>query len=123
MTRGLRAKRACPRVYSLFSCFYNFYYLIFRLDEALKTLEAERQDKDLLQKEIEALHTQIGSLETKCDELNLSRSDLTRDLQSLKVDYTDQIRDYARQVDDNVSIKHNLEQVIAHLREEVQLYF
>ena len=61
------------------------------MDEAIKTLEAERQDKDLLQREIEALHTQICSLELKCDELTLSRSDLTRDLQSLRVDFTDQI--------------------------------
>ena len=89
------------------------------MDEAIKTLEAERQDKDLLQREIEALHTQICSLELKCDELTLSRSDLTRDLQSLRVDFTDQIRDYARQVDDNASTKNNLEQVIGHLREEV----
>ena len=92
---------------------------IYRLDEALKTLECERRGKDQLQKEIEALQTQIGSLEGKCDELTLSRSDLTRDLQSLRVDFTDQIRDYARQLDDSLSFKNNLEQVIVHLREEV----
>ena len=30
------------------------------------------------------------------------------------------MRDYARQVDDSVSIKHNLEQAIGHLREEIE---
>ena len=66
------------------------------------------------------MNAQIGSLESKCDELTLSKSDLNRDLASLRIDFTDQVRDYARQADDNVSIKHNLEQVIAHLREEVR---
>ena len=41
-------------------------------------------------------------------------------MSSLKLDYTDQIRQYARQMDDSVSVKHNLEQVIAHLREATQ---
>merc|ERR1712109_10223 len=41
-------------------------------------------------------------------------------MSSLKLDYTDQIRQYARQMDDSVSVKHNLEQVIAHLREEIE---
>ena len=80
-------------------------------------------DKELLQKEIESLNVQITSLDTKCDELTLARTDLTKDMSLLKVDFTDQIRQYARQMDDNVSVKHNLEQVISHLREEVRMFF
>ena len=76
-------------------------------------------DNDALQKEIETLNTQITSLDNKCDELTLAKSDLTKDMSSLKMDFTDQSRQYARQIDDCVSIKHNLEQVISHLREEV----
>ena len=78
-------------------------------------------DNDALQKEIETLNTQITSLDTKCDELTLARSDLTKDMSSLKMDFTDQNRQYARQIEDSVSIKHNLEQVISHLREEVTI--
>ena len=78
-------------------------------------------DNDALQKEIETLNTQITSLDTKCDELTLARSDLTKDISSLKMDFTDQNRQYARQIEDSVSIKHNLEQVISHLREEVTI--
>ena len=80
------------------------------------------RDKDSLQKEIENLNNQIAGLNSKCDELTCARSDLTKDLASLRIDYTDQVREYARQVDDNVSAKHNLEQVIGHLREEVYTY-
>ena len=65
------------------------------------------------------LNSQIGSLESKCDELTLSKSDLSRDLASVRIEFSDQIRDYARQADDSVTIKHNLEQMVAHLREEV----
>lgn len=65
------------------------------------------------------MNSQITTLNGKCDELTLVRSDLTKDMESLRIDFTDQIREYARQLDDSVSAKHNLEQVIGHLREEV----
>ena len=84
-----------------------------------KQLLFDFSDKAALQKEIETLNSQITSLDSRCDELALARSDLTKDMSSLKADYNDQIRQYARQIDDGTSVKHNLEQVIAHLREEV----
>lgn len=95
--------------------------LQFRLDEAIKTLEAERRDKDSLLKETEALQDQKGILEAKCDELALARADLAKDLTRLKMDFNDQLRDYMRQADDHASTKNDLEQVISHLREEVRI--
>ena len=89
------------------------------LDHHKEQIIFNYSDNDALQKEIETLNTQITSLDNKCDELTLAKSDLTKDMSSLKMDFTDQNRQYARQIDDSVSIKHNLEQVISHLREEV----
>lgn len=80
------------------------------------------REKDLQQTEIENLNSQITTLTNKCDELTLARSDLTKDLDSLRLDFTDQIREYARRVDDTVSEKHSLEQALSHLREEVSSY-
>ena len=99
----------------------NFFLKTHKIFLIFKTFLTFSSDKDMLQKEIETLNTQIINLDTKCDELTLARSGLTKDMSSLKLDYTDQIRQYARQMDDSVSVKHNLEQVvIAHLRKATQ---
>ena len=93
-----------------------------RLDEALKTLEAEKRDKESLQKEIEAQQEQLAILGSKCDEATMAKSDITQNISTLKVEFNAQLRDLMRQLDDSVSMKHNLEQMVVHLREEVRSF-
>ena len=90
-----------------------------RLDEALKTLEAEKSDKEGLHREIEAQQEQLATLESKCDEATMAKSELTQNISALKLDFNTKLRDFMRQLDDNVSMKHNLQQMVVHLREEV----
>lgn len=94
--------------------------LQLRLDEAVKTLRVEREDKSQLQSEIETLHGQVCSFEVKCDELTLDKVQIQRDLDCLRIEHQDQSKVYARQLDDHVSTKHNLEQIVGHLREELE---
>ena len=73
-----------------------------------------------LQKEIDGQHEQIALLESKCDALTLARSDLTKELAALKVDFNCQMRDLIRQVDDSVRVKENMQLQLAQLREEIE---
>ena len=73
-----------------------------------------------LQKEIDAQQEQIAILECKSDELDLTRSDLTKELSAMKLDFNCQLRDLLRQVDDGVSVKHSLQQTVAQLRDEIE---
>ena len=90
-----------------------------RLNEALKTLEAEKKDKEMLQKEIDAQQEQLTTLESKCDEVTLAKSELAQNISASKMDYNCQLRTLMRQIDDNASIKNNLQLMVVHLREEV----
>ena len=73
-----------------------------------------------MQKEIDAQQEQIAILECKSDELDLTRSDLTKELSAMKLDFNCQLRDLLRQVDDSVSVKHSLQQTVAQLRDEIE---
>ena len=73
-----------------------------------------------MQKEIDGQHEQIALLESKCDALTLARSDLTKELAALKVDFNCQVRDLIRQVDDSVRVKENMQLQLAQLREEIE---
>ena len=73
-----------------------------------------------MQKEIDAQQEQIAILECKSDELDLTRSDLTKELSAMKLDFNCQLRDLLRQVDDGVSVKHSLQQTVAQLRDEIE---
>ena len=59
-------------------------------------------------------------MECKSDELDLTRSDLTKELSAMKLDFNCQLRDLLRQVDDGVSVKHSLQQTVAQLRDEIE---
>ena len=73
----------------------------------------------VLQQELDVQQEQISLLERKCDDLNLAKSNWSQNISALKTDYTCQIRDLTRQLDDNMSAKHDMQQVLAHLRDEV----
>ncbi|TRY72433.1 hypothetical protein TCAL_08143 [Tigriopus californicus] len=94
--------------------------LKFRLDEALKTVDAERRDKSELLSEIESLHSQVTAVESQCDELRIARQETSRDLLLARNQGQEQIRSLQLQLEDQLAKKNNLDQIIGHLREELE---
>ena len=58
--------------------------LKFRLEEAAKTLEAEREDKNELCAQIEDLQTRLSKAESVNDELTMGKRELERDLNRIR---------------------------------------
>ena len=94
--------------------------LKFRLDEALKTVEAERGDKKGLLQEIEGMHIQLATLEAQNDELRIARQEASRELLLSRNQGQDQVRTLQLQLEDQAGKKNNLDQMIGHLREELE---
>ena len=91
----------------------------FRLEEALKTVEAERSDKQGLVREIDSLQDQVSSLESTCDELRVARQEASRELLCARNQSQDTIRVLQLQLEEQQGKKNSSDQVIGHLREEV----
>eukprot|EP00095_Tigriopus_kingsejongensis_P007652 maker-scaffold116_size340332-snap-gene-0.28 protein:Tk07652 transcript:maker-scaffold116_size340332-snap-gene-0.28-mRNA-1 annotation:"coiled-coil domain-containing protein 102a" len=77
-------------------------------------------DKSSLLSEIETLHGQLAGLEAQCDDLRIARQETSRDLLLARNQGQDQIRTLQLQLEDQLAKKNNLDQIIGHLREEVE---
>lgn len=65
--------------------------LQLRLDEATKTISAEREEKSSLHRGMEKLRAEITQLQEQCIELQESRAEAMRELMELKERYQDEL--------------------------------
>ncbi|KAL2746769.1 coiled-coil domain-containing protein 102A isoform X1 [Vespula maculifrons] len=65
--------------------------LQLRLDEATKTISAEREEKNSLHRGIEKLRSEVTQLQEQCVELQESRAEAMRELLELKERYQDEL--------------------------------
>jgi len=92
----------------------------FRLEEALKTLEAERGHKQTLLREIDGLHEQVSALESESDGLRIARQEASRDLLLARNQGQERVRTLQLQLEEQQAKRNGSEQLIGHLREELE---
>ena len=94
--------------------------LKYRLDEAIKTVEAERSAKQTRMGDLESAQLENARLEVEVDELRMALDDAKRESAVAKNAGSDEIKTLRMQLEEAVGKKIGLEQVIGHQREEIE---
>ncbi|XP_035217089.1 coiled-coil domain-containing protein 102A-like isoform X3 [Stegodyphus dumicola] len=94
--------------------------LQLRLDEATKTIIAERQEKNKLMKSIEKLQTEYNQIRMKYDDLKKSKQDTLKELSQIKAEHQDEIDNMRLDLEDEANNRTTLDQRLAELRTELE---
>lgn len=96
--------------------------LQLRLDEATKTIQAEREEKTQLHKTIERLSLELQEIKEKCEDLKLAKQETVRELLSLQDQHRDTIQQIQSDLQDETSSRENIDRRMADLRAEVRQF-
>ncbi|KAL0280019.1 UNVERIFIED_CONTAM: hypothetical protein PYX00_001444 [Menopon gallinae] len=94
--------------------------LQLRLEEATKTIQAERDEKITLHKTIERLHAELQETKDKCEDLKLAKQDTVRELLSLQDQHRDTIQQIQSDLQDETSCRESVDRRMADLRAELE---
>ncbi|GFQ65284.1 coiled-coil domain-containing protein 102B [Trichonephila clavata] len=94
--------------------------LQLRLDEASKTIIAERQEKNKLMKSIDKLQTEYNQLRMKYEDMKKSKQDTMKELSQIKAEHQDEIDNMRLDLEDEANSRSNLDQRVAELRSELE---
>ncbi|GFT70734.1 coiled-coil domain-containing protein 102B [Nephila pilipes] len=94
--------------------------LQLRLDEASKTIIAERQEKNKLMKSIDKLQTEYNQLRMKYEDMKKSKQDTMKELSQIKAEHQDEIDNMRLDLEDEANSRSNLDQRVAELRTELE---
>lgn len=93
--------------------------LQLRLEEATKTIQAERDEKTNLHKNIERLHSELQEAKDKCEDLKQAKQETVRELLSLQDQHRDTIQQIQSDLQDETSTRESVDRRMADLRAEV----
>ena len=93
--------------------------LQLRLEEATKTIQAERDEKNNLHKTIEKLRTDLQEAKDKCEDLKLAKQETVRELLALQDRHRDTIQQIQSDLQDETSSRESVDRRMADLRAEV----
>lgn len=93
--------------------------LQLRLDEATKTIQAERDEKTSLHKTIEKLHSELQETKDKCEDLKMAKQETVRELLLLQDQHRDTIQQIQSDLQDETSSRESVDRRMADLRAEV----
>ncbi|CAG2210673.1 CCDC102 [Mytilus edulis] len=91
-----------------------------KLDEAQKTLIAERGEKSVLMKTIEKLQLELNSQKTKYDDLKQSKQEALLEITKLKESNKDELSRVTVELEDEAVNRSNMEKKLAELRRELE---
>ncbi|KAL1456834.1 hypothetical protein WDU94_001530 [Cyamophila willieti] len=91
-----------------------------RLDEASKTLQAEREEKQTLHRTIEKLEADILELKSKCEELKTCRQDAARELLTLQDLHEDTVASITADLMDEASTREDMDRRLTELRAQLE---
>ncbi|XP_061197571.1 coiled-coil domain-containing protein 102A-like [Saccostrea echinata] len=91
-----------------------------KLDEAQKTLLAERGDKTSLMKTIEKLQMDLSTMKQKYEEAKRSKQDVLLEISKLKEDHRGEIDQLIKDVDEEISNKSVVDKKLNEVRKELE---
>ncbi|XP_037909207.1 coiled-coil domain-containing protein 102A isoform X2 [Hermetia illucens] len=94
--------------------------LQLRLDEAQKTLQAERDEKTSLHKNIEKVALELQELRDKHEELRAAKQEAVRELLTLQEQHRAEVRILNNSLQEEVMSRENLERRLCELRTELE---
>ncbi|XP_021922904.1 coiled-coil domain-containing protein 102A isoform X2 [Zootermopsis nevadensis] len=93
--------------------------LQLRLDEASKTVQAERDEKLLLHRGLEKMQGELQELKDRCEDLRASKQEVVRELLQLQDQHQDQVRLIQLDLQDEATSREGMDRRLADLRTEV----
>lgn len=94
-------------------------HLKLRLDEATKTIQAEREEKASLHRAMEQLQTEALDMRGRIDELRRSKQDAERQLLAAQDQHHQQVVSLQQDRRDEANTRESLDRRLAELRSEV----
>ncbi|XP_066991075.1 coiled-coil domain-containing protein 102A isoform X2 [Anabrus simplex] len=93
--------------------------LQLRLDEASKTILAEREEKSALHRGMERLQGELQETKDRCEDLRALKQEAVRELLQLQDVHQDQVRLIQLDLQDEASSREGMDRRLADLRSEV----
>ncbi|KAJ9599912.1 hypothetical protein L9F63_009740, partial [Diploptera punctata] len=94
--------------------------LQLRLDEASKTVQAERDEKAVLHRNLEKLEGELQEMKDKCEDLRASRQEVVREFLQLQDQHQNQVRLIQLDLQDETSSREGMDRRLADLRTELE---
>ncbi|PNF27632.1 Coiled-coil domain-containing protein 102A [Cryptotermes secundus] len=94
--------------------------LQLRLDEASKTVQAERDEKILLHRGLEKMQVEVQELKDRCEDLRASKQEVVRELLLLQDQHQDQVRLIQLDLQDEATSREGMDRRLADLRTELE---
>lgn len=94
--------------------------LQLRLDEASKTVQAERDEKILLHRDLEKMQGELQELKDRCEDLRASKQEVVRELLQLQDQHQDQVRLIQLDLQDEATSREGMDRRLADLRTELE---
>ncbi|XP_036335686.1 coiled-coil domain-containing protein 102A-like isoform X1 [Rhagoletis pomonella] len=94
--------------------------LQLRLDEAQKTVQAEREEKNILHKTIEKLTLELQEVRERQEEVRLAKQEAVRELLTLQEQHRAEMRIVNNSLQEETASRENLERRLAELRTELE---
>ncbi|PBC31964.1 coiled-coil domain-containing protein 102A [Apis cerana] len=91
-----------------------------KLDEAAKTISTEREEKNSLHHGMEKLKAEIMQLRKQCEELEESKTEITRELLELKDRFQIEFSDVQAGIIDEASSREGMNRRLCELRAELE---
>ncbi|XP_012255638.1 coiled-coil domain-containing protein 102A isoform X2 [Athalia rosae] len=94
--------------------------LHLRLEEATKTISAEREEKSSLHRGMEKLRAEVMQLRDRCEELQESRAEVTRELLVLKDRFQSELSAAQADLMDEATNREGMDRRLSDLRTELE---
>lgn len=91
-----------------------------RLDDAQKTIQIERDEKNVIHKNFEKFRQDMQELREKCEELRAAKQDAVRELLTLQEQHRVEMRITNNSLQEEVAARETLERRLCELRTEVR---
>ncbi|XP_072394055.1 coiled-coil domain-containing protein 102A isoform X1 [Diabrotica undecimpunctata] len=94
--------------------------LQLRLEEATKTLQAERDEKSQLHRSIDRLNTELQETKDRCDEMKESRQDTMREILLLQDQHQKELQLIKADLQDEANSREGMDKRLNDLRAELE---